>query len=881
MAMNKPPDLNQQIAHENILASVDVAVKQHLPTVTTCPFCRQELLSVHVSHVAGGRWYSCAGCAFRGDSIEFYHKAHGLPDIRDTIFELVAKGYIPMTRDELTTKIVNDYITGYIDERKRILGLFNHCCESMKELDKDKYRLLQELQLWDGFNAGRWHEKLKRFVGIGARDTFVQYGFKIPKRCFKVFLVCPFYDVPGRISSMMLYGIRGRKVRIYPNTMVGNEDGLMMMDSLVARNKTVYAVRDPFIALHLQRLMANMSDIHTLPIVVYGLDTNKAWQSVHAQRVIFWGSEPDYTMFTQSKQHPRACIATQPKLREPGPAGLKGRSLPEITTGIRDSAVSWATTIKQFMLKGEFWEISDFMVNLSLSATDIQRIYDVCSSGEKQVIQKILGHTSKDRYVYIGNMQVSESDDGWWIKRGADRELGCDAVIRIERAVHVVDTKENFYEGVVIFKGQEIRFSAPVNEMEKKPADWLRTLLMDHVGVLRLSRALGPHLVEVAKQLHEPQYVRRSGRIGWNRESRSYIFPNFSISDGMVDSSLHAKVLNTAEVPAGELYAPSTSEGDWDLALQPDHANAAIWAGLACFMGNMLAPAIGTKPQPIGMVGGAGSIGCIIGEHLVKELGMRSVTPRIMKHPLDELNIMTQRHDYPVWLDVASKNRKPSAYLLAEDSANLLMHLVEGEAAALGVGESWVFVHAPRIIAQSKQLPSLKGALAYLAWLQRNGFELPNATSYQQSVLLSLKEWAFVELQVTDEGVFAQAANMLRTFDSVSVHRRLMHLIFWMLSNQKLKMNHESFYEDLKKGLEPQFRSHVVFDDAHQKCHVKLSGLRTALVTARLPSPDYNNAIRSFASAQSTTGFESTVDGFVISQEFWDAEVRRWRKTRT
>ena len=298
MAMNKPPlDLNQQIEHEHILSSVDVAVKRHLPTVTTCPFCRQELLSVHVSHIAGGRWYSCAGCAFRGDSIEFYHKAHGLPDIRDTIFELVAKGILPMTRDELSAKIVNEYITGYIGERKAMLGLFNKCVEGMKDLNKDKYRLLSDLKMWDGFNAGRWHEKLKRFVGIGERDMFIQYGFKIPKRYFKVFLVCPFYDVPGRISSFLLIGLRGKKTRIYPARSVTTDDGLMMMDSLIARNDVVYAVENPFLALHLQRLMANMSDTQMLPIVVYGLGTTKAWQSVHAQRIIFCAPVPDRDVF--------------------------------------------------------------------------------------------------------------------------------------------------------------------------------------------------------------------------------------------------------------------------------------------------------------------------------------------------------------------------------------------------------------------------------------------------------------------------------------------------------------------------------------------------------------------------------------------------------
>ena len=875
-------DLNQHIRHEGILASVPVPVKQHLPATTTCPFCRQETLRVFVSHLAGGRWYNCTGCGFKGDSIEFYRKAHDLSDIRDAIFELIAKELLPMSKDEATVSTINEYIQTYVNGRTLYTRLFSACRDELNSLDRHKSRLLNELGIWSGFNAGKWQEQLKTFVGLGSRDLFGSYGIKLPKKGYDAALVCPFYDVPGRISSFLVLGLGGKCKRIYTSIKgAPTDDGLMMLDALKSRNEVVYAVPDILFALHLQRRMANMSMAESLPLVVYGDKTGRAWHSVSTGRVIFWDHKHSYTLFDQSKRHPRAFIAKQPKYDPKHPDLLKNLSIAAVTTRMRNSAVSWATSMKQFILDGEFWKISEFMVNLELSATEIQRIYDVCTPSEKQEVQRVLGHTACDRIFYHGNMKISESDDGWWILRGTERELGCNAIIRIEEAVHVVDTKENFYEGVVIFKGQQIKFSTPVDVIEKRPSEWLRNLLMDHLGVLKLSKSIAPHLIEIAKQFHDPLYVRRVGKIGWNLDSRSFIFPNFSISDGASDASVHAKVINTDEVPAGNLPIPVPSEGDWDLALQADHPNAALWAGLACFMGNMLAPAVGVQLQPIGFVGGPGSIGCIVGEHIAKEMGMQTVVPRVMKHPLEEVSTMNDRHSYSVWLDTTSKGRKPVAYLQADQGADLMMHLMEGEAAALGVGETWVFINAPRILAQSKELPSLEGALAYLAWVQRNEFKMPMGSSWQQSVLQSLQDWAMVELHAADTAVFTMASKMLRTFDMDSLHQRLMHLIYWLLSNQRLRNDRKEFYADFQLGAEPQARGQVIFDEKAEKCYVKLSALRNVVGTTRLPAPDYNSAIRSFAAAQSTTEFEITSDGFIVGQKFWDSEVRRWRKIRT
>jgi hypothetical protein len=108
-----------------------------------------------------------------------------------------------------------------------------------------------------------------------------------------------------------------------------------------------------------------------------------------------------------------------------------------------------------------------------------------------------------------------------------------------------------------------------------------------------------------------------------------------------------------------------------------------------------------------------------------------------------------------------------------------------------------------------------------------------------------------------------------------------MHLIYWLLSVQKLKMLHTIFYDAFKVGAEPVTKAHVLIDDSCNKLYINLRMLRAAVHALKLPSPNFDEAIRAFDSSRTTTGFEPGINGFVIDQPFWDVEVGRWRKLRT
>ena len=837
---------------------------------------------MYVSPIGGGRWYTCTACGFKGDSIEFYQKAHDLSDIRDAVLELSARNILPMRKEELSVDIIAKYVEAYVKRRTDFDALFAESQQVLGELSPKQLDLIQKYHLWEGYRAGDWYKRLERFIGVGYVKLMTKYGLQMPYRGFSRFLVIPYYDVPGRISSLLLLNKTGKKHRIYASpegTM--NDAGLMMLNLLDTYNDTVIAVRDPIFAIHLQRRAFNIS-AEPLKVVVYDEQTSRAWQTVHARRLIYWEKEDDVNLYSQSVMHPRAHIATKPGFGDYDLKGyLRKMSVAEIVNRIEMSAKPWGEAVKNFLLNSEYWKVSETLKSLQLSAADIQRIYDACSPSEKARVLQLFGEASVGNYITIGNMKIVESDDGWWIMRGSDRELGCNAIIRLEALVHIVDTGENVYEGTVSFKQEQLKFRVPVATVEKSAANWLRELMMQHVGALKLSKSIQPHIIEIAKQFHDPQYVRRIGKIGWNQSMQAFVFPNFSIKEGQFDDSTHAMVLDSAaDVPAAKVYIAEPREGDWDLMLEDTPEHAAIWAGMAAFMSNMLSPIVGATPSPVAFVGGYGSVANVIGGHLVEELGMVSRVPTRPCQPLYDMPEFNKRHDYPVWLDLSAKNRKSAHFIRATDAGNFMTHLSEAEAAAAAVGESWTFIHAPTIMPQRSRLPSMRGAVAYLGWLQAAKFVLPPATSLQQCILLSLSHWALGKLDAVNKAVFLSAAKTLRTIDSDSIERRLMSLIFFMATAQRLKMSHTPFYEQFKTGASPNLKAHLVIDDEKQKIFVNLAVLRNAIDRAKLPIPDYDAAVRAFASTVSTTGFEAGADGFVINQPYWDAEAARWRKTR-
>jgi hypothetical protein len=288
-------------------------------------------------------------------------------------------------------------------------------------------------------------------------------------------------------------------------------------------------------------------------------------------------------------------------------------------------------------------------------------------------------------------------------------------------------------------------------------------------------------------------------------------------------------------------------------------------------MTNMIAPILSAPQLATGFVGGSGSVARAAGQHIANELGMLKLQLQKSSTVLEK----EQVHGYPIWV----AKRAVTLQFDATASGNFMLELLEGEATALGVGDQWAFVNAPMVANQSRKMPSLRGVMRYLVWLQGQSFTLQPSTSLHASILQSMEEWAAADLSATDFDVFRRAAKMLWGPEHFSIEQRMMHLIYWLISNSKLKLVLTPFYDVFKAGSMPSKKG-VLVDQVAEKAFVNLAELRAAIRKAKLPSPNIDEAIRRALSAKQAMGFELNNDCFVVSHKYWSDELTKWRQLR-
>ena len=354
-----------------------------------CPLCHTEKLQIYATGEESGRWYNCQHCGFRGDAIEFYQAAHGLETLRDTVYEMAREGMLLLESRTLSPSTIKEYLSTYVDHRKKYTQLFEKAQARLLVPDRPTLRLLHEHHLWEGFRGGRWHKELGRFLGVLSSYDLRRAGVKAPPGFYRA-LVCPFYDVPGRMSSMLFIGRKGRTCRIstLPSFM-DRDDGLMMSDWLDTDQPRVIALASPSFALRLQRKSFNALGKPS-GIVVYGPETSRAWQMINTNRMIFWEGDEQFTMLRQAMLRLNAYVAKFPQIDPATTTTYLDRDdLETILQRFKRSARSWPEAMKAIILKSDHWKIADYIRNLEIPSVLVKRIYDVCSLPEKQLVDNI------------------------------------------------------------------------------------------------------------------------------------------------------------------------------------------------------------------------------------------------------------------------------------------------------------------------------------------------------------------------------------------------------------------------------------------------------------------------------------------------------------
>jgi hypothetical protein len=817
-----------------------------------------------------GRWYACGSCGFHGDSIELYQKAKNVPTLHETIYRLAGQQIISASSFEITNDQIVKYSKQNLDRRVRADEFWDKAQKRAAVLESETLELMQHYHLWAGYRGGHWQEGIGRFIGVADRKELERFGIRLPPRGYYMNLVLAYHDVFGRISAFRFLPALSKTLD--HKLSAGHDAGLLMLDTTNIRDDTVLAIGDPMFALHLQRMYLS-TRAKALQIVSWNSDTLSAWRSLHARQVIFWDRRVGYELFRQCRRYPNAFIATRPQTSGRDPLNYFHKySSDEIIDRMRASSQPWHIVFKEWALSVEHAEAAECIAALQLKPSEIDLVLDSCTRREEGRLRAVLGDIHYEHIVQVGKLRVDLAGDEWVIiGNDRSRELGSDTKLFIDYAIQM-DSGKSYYSGRIVKEGKEYNFVAPMQDVKKGTAGWFDRTCMEMGIHPVIAKRLQASLLDLAFRAQKPQHIWGVERVGWHSNVSAWVLPTFAVREGGIDVESQRFYVEDGKVPAEELPPPlEIDKKDWRKALSDRPEWAGVWATLACLMSNMLASARGEKPKSIGVVGGPGSIGALVLQLLRDGLGMITVSDRAT------LDDATNRHDYPVYIEPGKKTWRE---IDANDSLNVIAPVSEGVAAALSVGDGWVFVDCSQLRRMEIELSNVYSVFRFLAYMQASDLSLPMSTSLQLATLERLQDWIYDHegLRKPDT-VFKKAAEMLHG-DDEALEKRTLDLIFWLYTLGRLELKRKPFVTDLQGGgAIDATRFELLLDEDADRYFVSIKAIRSAMEKLGLPNPDLDAASVAFG-RNAGSKFELCGDGWMFAREFWERAFEQYRAQR-
>jgi hypothetical protein len=886
--MGAPPaDLNQYASYETILQTPQTVVKAVLPATVTCPLCGSKSLTIYKEpNDREGYWYVCKGCSFRGDSFELHQKINGIPDLGFAIRDVADQDLLSISSTELTDRMIDEHCGYYPDRRHRTNNFWESSREEIKDINQDWLQLLSKNHLWGGWQAGGWHEQLGRFIGAASRDQ-VRNGVdhKLPDDSYQKVLVMPYYDVSGRISSFLYVGQSGSIRKGIRKT---GGSGLMMLDTVRPYENTVYAFGDPFAGIQLQRRhLVNEDD--PLPMVVWNDDTKEAWRSINAQRVILWDFELGERLFMQARRHKQAYI-TQHIPTKDGDTLMRGynffRKMPVAyhIGRMGERARPYLEVFHEWLLSVSYWRANKCLNAMSLGEEEKDELLRQSTKRQRQQLTELFGQYSPEREVRIDDFTVIETEDGWFVQQ-KNRPRVSDAILRLQQTIFNPQNSETYFSGTVTFKRKDFPFFERKAVVERATSKWMENFLLrqPNGGMPDISKRYSNKLISIALRFHQPEHVEGATSVGWHAGTESFVFPNFVIHEGVIDTERNLLVTDLEEAPARDLKPPVPlgKIGSLGMLIEDSEANAAIWAGLAAVVSNIAAPAYNMPNFPVGMVGGPGSTAHTVGRQIAKSLGMRhSILTDARRKDYKRLTQDVCRHAYPTLVEIDYNARNALSLFSANVHLNLMTLLSEKEAAALQIGDAWIFIRSPQIYARYGSNRDLRNILQILVMLQRNRMELTGENHLILQILELMKLWLVETEGSKIEKVLDHAASIIQVPNTPPIEERALNLVFQMIESGRLGFTRVEFYDDIQqhRAINTKFRKSVLLDDEAGHCFIPHGIVMALLRSDKLPIPDLSISTRALNARNALDLTDRELDGWVMKSAFFEEQHKSWKK---
>jgi len=426
-----------------------------------------------------------------------------------------------------------------------------------------------------------------------------------------------------------------------------------------------------------------------VPLLGY-TDATRRWP-VNAKRIIFWGKEPNVGMFTQARSIPNAYVCIDNKSINHEKL-IEEANINDWYREVVSGAVPWIVALKEMMLSEKDSKVQEIIEKLELTSRERgELIFECDDNEEKDRVVNFIESGDSANCREVEGRQVIQKDGQWFSynNKGGMYRIS-NATFKIERCTWLPNKKKNkgVISGTVQYKGREERFNAPMREFMAHTVRWLREFMVENqMGFLETSKSWERYMTAISNAFNPEEVIQeaREARVGWSKDLTQFVFPNATMSNGLVDEQDLG--LPVDGLPCEKVTGRTIATSVLEKFLEPNDLNRNFWASFMCILSNVSAPYYGQSVRKIGIVGS--DLFC---ELFAKGLGLiEEHQPKVTNTSLKKLSAMIQ-HDVPPYFTFDNNFNTVAKWMEDAISKNVIVQLTEAQAAMFS-GEGWRFIH--------------------------------------------------------------------------------------------------------------------------------------------------------------------------------------------
>ena len=412
-------------------------------------------------------------------------------------------------------------------------------------------------------------------------------------------LVFKFTDLPDRVSGFLFmqyndeFQARHMFMPAYGQFKAKAEAGYYLLQNSFLQNENlhncVFVVDDVFWVLNAQIIQ-----------IKYGLPPLPLCASYHSEKITStgrnWTSFPYAPRFFYSEKTPaaaisQACLSRGYCCLPVDRLNYAHRSKPLITlaklAAIRRCGKSWKHTLAELLDGVNMLQARGIGQRMAIPPDKIRTFCEAYKI-PKQITDQLLVESLTSSPTKLVSKTCVLEKDGCWIS-GSGRQVA-DGIVRITD-VFQNDRGEQTYRGYAQIQDQRVDFTESAKIVERMGLLAYVRYKAGQRGLLFVfDKQWNSRALMLAMQIARPKFVQISDKIGWCEEYSEFRLPNYTItSAGEVIQKEHVGDKHKP-FPEPTVSAPL----DINAALTPSHEHAALWAGVAGIVSNIIAP-IGNK----------------------------------------------------------------------------------------------------------------------------------------------------------------------------------------------------------------------------------------------------------------------------------------------